>query len=167
LLDCDLTPGSTFEASAHPFAEFSLSSDRKEILRLRYTADPDIENDGGIAYRCEYSRLPWTLQFFRTPYLQRGSYRVVQNSTVIVTTEVLRPLPTAAMTYSDGTVWHCHTKLFGVEVDDSDGNRMLHTSPRVGLLMGGSSLHIDHAMEDERALPLLLILTHFTTHSER
>lgn len=166
LLDCDLTPGSTFEASAHPFAEFSLSQAGDEILRLGYVSESEIEQDGGIAYRCEYAGLPWTLQFFRTPYLQRESYRVIHNGTVILATEILRPFRTAAMTYTDGTIWHCHTELLGVDINDSDGNRVLHTSRRVGLLMGVSSLHIDHVMEDERALPLLLTLTHFTTHSE-
>ena len=168
MIDCDLAPGSTFEASAHPFAEFSLSQAGDEVLRLHYVFDSEIEKNGGFAYQCEYPGLPYTLQFFRTPYLQRESYRVVHNGEVILATEILRPLRTAAMTYMDGTIWHCHTKLLGsVEINDSDGNLVLHTSLRVGLLMGVSSLHIDHVMENERALPLLLTLTHFTTHSER
>jgi hypothetical protein len=167
LPDDDLIPGSSFEASAHPFAEFSLCKAGEKVLGFRYVTDAEVEAHSGIAYQGGYDGQRWTLQFFRTPFLQRESYRVACNGTLVATTEVFKPLRTAAITYSDGTIWKCHTKILGVEVDDSDGNRMLHTSPKVGLLMGGSILHIDHAIEAERALPLFLILTHFTTHSDR
>jgi hypothetical protein len=166
LLDSDLIPGSSFDVSAHAFAEFSLCENGQEALRLRYIPDAEVEAHGGIAYRSECFGQRWTLQFFRTPFLQRESYRVVCNDAVIVTTDVLKPLRTAAITYSDGTIWQCHTKLLGAEVDDTEGTRVLHTSPRVGMIMGRSSLHIDHAIEQNRGLPLLLILTHFTTHND-
>jgi hypothetical protein len=167
LLNGDLVPGRRFEASAHPFAEFSLCEANEELLRLRYFSDFEVEAHGGIAYQAEDSGQRWILQFFRTPYLQRESYRVVYDDTVVATTEIFRPLRTAAITYSDGTTWQCHTKILGAEVDDSDGIRLLHTSPKIGLIMGGSSFQIDHRMEERRGLPLLLILTHFTTHSDR
>ena len=167
LLGSDLTPGSSFDASAHPFAEFSLCKDGQEVLRLRYVPDAEVERHGGIAYQSDHSGQRWTLQFFRTPSLQRESYRVVREGTVIVTSEVLKPLRTSAITYSDGKIWHCHTKLLGTEVENTEGVRVLHTSPKLGMTMGQSSLHVDHAMEESRGIPLLLILTHLTTHNDR
>ncbi len=167
MFDGGLIPCSSFEASAHPFAEFSLSNAGEEVLRLRYVADAEIEMHGGIAYRSETGGQRWELQFFRTPFLQRESYRVMGNGTLVASTDVFKPLRTAAITYSDATVWQCHIKMFGAEVDDSEGTQLLHTSPRIGLVMGESSLHVDHEMEKQHGLALLLILTHFTTHSDR
>ena len=162
----DLTSGSSFEASAHPFAEFSLCKAGEEILRLRYAHDAEVESKGGTAYQAQYSGQRWTVQFFRTPFLQRESYRVICNDTVVATTDLFRPLRTASINYADGTIWRCHVKVWSSEVDDSRGVCMLHTLPKVGLIMGRSSLHIDHELEEERGVPLLVIMTHFTTHSD-
>jgi hypothetical protein len=167
LFDGDLIPCGSLEASAHPSSQFSLSSAGEDVLRLRYVADAEVETHGGIAYQSECGGHRWTLQFFRTPFLQRESYRVFRSGTLVASTDVFKPLRTAAITYSDGTIWQCHIKMFGAEVDNSEGIRVLHTSPRIGLMMGGSSILVDHEMEEQHGLPLLLILTHFTTHSDR
>jgi hypothetical protein len=165
LFDGVLAPGSSFQASAHPFAEFSLRSGNDEILRLRYIFDSEVEKLGGIAYQGECSGHYWTLQFYRTPYLQRESYRVLCDGNLIVTTDVFRVLRSDKITYSDGTIWHCHIGILGLEVEDSGGTRMLHSSLSPGLVLGGSSLHIDHEIGLDHGLPLLIILTHSTTHN--
>lgn len=165
MFDRVLAPGSSFEASAQPFAEFSLCKGNDEILRLRYVFDSEVEKLGGIAYQSEYSGRRWTLQFFRTPYLQRESYRVLCDGDLIVTTDVFRLLRSVEIAYKDRTIWHCHIGITGLEVKDAESNPLLHTSPRPGLLLGGSSLHIDHEMDLDRALPLLIIFMHSTTHN--
>jgi hypothetical protein len=167
LFDDVLSQGTSFKASAQPFSEFSLFSGQGEILRLRYVFDAEIEKRGGVAYHCEYSGREWTLQFFRTPYLQRESYRVLCGSIVVAETEVFRIFRSAEIVFSDGAIWHCHVGIIGSEVKNSNGERILHTLPNPGLILGGSSLHIDHAVELERALPVLIILMHSTTHSSQ
>jgi len=158
-------PGSSFEASAHPFAEFSLSSGQDEIFRLRYIYDSEVEKLGGIAYQGEHFGRHWTLHFFRTPYLQRESYRVLCDGILIAKTDVFRLLRSVEVLFFDNTIWHCHIGILGLDVKDSEGARMIHSLPRPGLVLGGSSLHIDHAVEDARAFPLLIILMHSTTHN--
>jgi hypothetical protein len=165
LFDGVLAPGSCFEASAQPFSEFSLCAGNDEILRLRYIFDSEVEKLGGIAYQSEYSGRRWTLQFFRTPYLQRESYKVFCDGDLIVTTNVFRVLRSVEIAYKDGTIWHCYTGITGLEVKDSVSSRLLHTSPRLGLVLGGSTLHIDHEMNLDSALPLLIIFMHSTTHN--
>ena len=160
-----LGPGGSFEASAYPFAEFSLCSGQDEIFRLRYIFDSEVEKLGGIAYQGEYVGRHWTLQFFRTPYLQRESYRVLCDGILIAKTDVFRLLRSVEVVFLDNTIWHCHIGILGLDVKDSEGTRMIHSLPRPGLVLGGSSLLIDHAVEDDRAFPLLIILMHSTTHS--
>ena len=164
MLEGVLSSGSRFEASAHPFAEFSLSSGQDEIFRLQYVFDSAIEKLGGVAYQGDYLGRRWTLQFFRTPYLQREFYRVLCDGALIAATEVFQLLRPAKVIFSDQTTWHCHVRILGLEVKNSEGSRILHTLARPGLMLGGSSLHIDHAVELDRALPLLIILLHSSTH---
>lgn len=165
MLDDVLGPGSDFKASAHPFAEFSLYSGQDEVLRLRYIFDSEVEKLGGISYQSEYFGRHWILQFFRTPYLQRESYRVLCDGTLIARTEVFRLLRSVEVAYSDGTIWHCHIGILGLEIKDFEGHQILHTFVIPGLILGGSSIQIDHAVERDRVLPLLIILTHSTTHN--
>ena len=159
--------GDTFEAHAKPFAEFALIFGKDEILRLRYYFDAEVEALGGISYQCDYNSQRWELQFFRTPYLQRESYRLLRGEKLVVSTDVMRVLRSVDVTFSDGLIWHCHTGLLGTVITDSAGNRMLHTSPKPGLVLGGSSIQIDGAQDHERVLPLLIILLHSTTHTSR
>ena len=101
MLDGVLSLGSSFEASAHPFAEFSLSRGQDEIFRLRYVFDSKVEKLGGVAYQGDCSEQHWTLQFFRTPYLQRESYRVLCDGILIAATDVFRLLQPADIVFSD------------------------------------------------------------------
>jgi hypothetical protein len=167
LLIGELLEGKTFEAHAKPFAEFALTFGKDEILRLRYAFDAEVEALGGISYQCDYNSRRWELQFFRTPYLQRESYRLLREGNLAVSTDVMRVLRSVDVTYSDGLIWRCHTGLLGTVVTDAAGNRVLHTSPRMGLVLGGSSIQIDGAQDHERVLPLLIILLHSTTHTRR
>jgi hypothetical protein len=160
----ELSPGKSFEAHAKPFAEFELTFGNDEILRLRYVFDAEVEKLGGISYQCDYDSRRWHLQFFRTPYLQRESYKLLCEGNLVVSTDVMRLLHTVNVTYSDGLIWHCHTSPLGTVVTDSAGKQMLHTSLRVSLILGVSSIRIDGGTDHERVLPLLIILTHSTTH---
>ena len=74
------------------------------------------------------------------------------NGALVASTDVFKPLRTAAITYSDGTVWQCHIKMIGVEIAHSEGTHLLHTSPKIGLMMGESGLHIDHEMQKQHGL---------------
>jgi hypothetical protein len=167
LLIGELSQGKSFEAHAEPFAEFELTFGKDEILRLRYAFDAEVEKFGGISYQCDYDSRRWHLEFFRTPYLQRESYKLLCEGNLVVSTDVMRILRTVAVTYSDGLIWHCHTSPLGTVVTDAEGKRMFHTSLRPGLVLGGSSIRIDGATDQERVLPLLIILLHSTTHTSR
>ena len=163
----ELIQGQSFEARAKPFAEFELSLKEAPILSLNYVFDAEVERLGGIAYQCEYYSQRWQLQFFRTPYLQRESYRLLCDGSLVLATGVLRPLRSADITFSDGTVWHCHTGLLETVVFDSKAVQVLHTSPRPGFIMGGSSIRVDEPTDHEHILPSLMVLLHFTTHTSR
>jgi hypothetical protein len=99
--------------------------------------------------------------------MQRESYRLLCEGDLAVSTDVMRALRSVDVTYSDGLIWRCHAGLLGTVVTDSAGNRMLHASPKMGLVLGGSSIQIDGAQEHERVLPLLIILLHSSTHTRR
>jgi hypothetical protein len=156
--------GESFTARAKPFAEFELCFGEGQVLLLRYIFDAEIEKLGGIAYQCEYDPRRWNLQFFRTPYLQRESYRVLCEGSLVVTTDVLRIRRSVDVTYSDGVIWHCRTSILGTVVTDSEGNRILHSRPRP-VLLGASSIQVDGSPDHERVLPMLIILLHYTTHT--
>jgi hypothetical protein len=164
LLDDVVANGTSFEAYARPFAEFQLCARQDDILRLRYAFDSDVEAQGGIVYECEYFYRQWSLQFFRLPYPQREAYKVWCDGELVASMEVFELLWSADVCYADGTVWHCRTDVLGSIITDSENDRMLHTYPKPGLILGGSSIHIDHPVSLARVLPLLMILTHFTTH---
>ena len=137
------------------------------MLRLRYVFDAEVEERGGVAYHGEYSGKEWTLEFFRSPCLQREFYRALCESIMVAETEVFRTFRSAVIALSDGAIWNGRVGILGSEVQDCSGERMLHTSPGPGLILGGSRIHIDHAVELKRALPVLIILMHSTTHSSR
>lgn len=159
--------GKSFDAQAKPFAKFELSLGKDQILSLQYVFDAKVESLGGIAYQCGYNSQRWELQFFRTPYLQRESYRLLCEDRLVVTTDILRILRTTDVTFSDGILWHCHTGMIETVVTDSEGFRMLHTTPRPGLIQSGSSISVDGDTKHERILAMLIILLHSTTHSSR
>ncbi len=156
--------GKIFQAQARPFAEFDLLSGQDRILNLRYVFSAEVENCGGIAYQCECNTKRWELQFFRSALLQRESYRVLCDDVPVLKTNVLRIFRSVDITHSDGLVWHCRTGIFGTVVRDSKGLRMLQSSPRLGMILGMSSIRIDGSADQERILPILIILLHLTTH---
>jgi hypothetical protein len=162
-----LLQGQSFEAHAKPFAEFELCFDKEQILRLKYLFDGEVETIGGIAFQCEYNSQNWQLQFFRTPYLQRESYRLLCGGNLVLATGVLRLLRSADINFSDGAVWHCRPGLLETVVTDSKAVQVLHASPRPGLVMGGSRIRIDEPSEYEHILPMLIVLLHFTTHTSQ
>lgn len=162
-----LFKGQSLEARAKPFAEFELCFEQERILRLKYLFDAEVEKVGGIAFQCEYDSQNWQLQFFRTPYLQRESYRLFCGGSLVLATGVLRLLRSAEISFSDGVVWHCQPGLFEIVVTDSKAAKIFHALPRLGLVMGGCSIRIDEPSEREHILPLLIVFLHFTTHTSQ
>ena len=154
-----------FTARAKPGWEFTLSASKGELLRLHYVHDPSTESAGGVSFQCEYLLQHWELRFFTTPYLQQESYQLFCNGTLVLTTSAMRLLRSADLTYADGVTWHCFSGLFGMVVTEPAGQKVLHSSPKLGLLFGGSTLVLDHEAPEDRILPLLIILLHATTHS--
>lgn len=163
----DLSPGTGFEARARAFGDFELRSGAFLILRLQYAHDVEVETLGGTALRCDQGFERWSLQFFRTPYFQRESYRLLRAGEPVVSTGVLRPFRSSDITYSDGTVWRCHVGLFVTHLTDAAGNRVLQVVRRSGPIFGVSKLQITFSADHSRLLPLLIILLHFTTHTSQ
>ena len=164
MLDDVVAKGTSFEAYARPFAEFQLCARQDDVLRLRYVFESDVEERGGTVYECEYFHRQWTLQFFRISYPQRESYKVWCDSELVAGMDVFEQLRSAEICYPDGTVWHCRTDVLGSVITGPENDRLLHTYPKPGLILGGSSIHLDCTVSLARVLPLLIILTHFTTH---
>jgi hypothetical protein len=163
-----LLPGVTFDASAHMFEEFSLSSGNAELLRLRYVPDYEVEKHGGITHRCEYDTRHWTLEFYRTPYLQRESYRVLCEGNLVAVTDIFRLLHTGQIIFADQTTLQQHVGLLGrIEIKDAKNKLIMHASTGSGILLATGKICVDQELKLDHALPLLIILTHLTTHQQR
>ena len=140
------------QAAASRHLRIPLQSFRFPVGRMRFSATLKLRSLGVDIGLFNSSALP-------------ESYRVLCDGILIAKTDVFRLLRSVEVVFLDNTIWHCHVGILGSEVKDSEGTRILHSLPRPGLILGGSSLHIDHAVEDDRAFPLLIILMHSTTHN--
>jgi len=160
----ETTIGTTFEAQAKLFAEFDLLSGEKSVIKLLYASVPEVEKLGGLAYRAEHDSKLWELHFLRSAWLQRGSYCVLCEGVLVAKTDVLRIFRFAKVTYSDGLIWGLRSGIAGTVVRDSAGVQMVHSSRKIGLVLGKSEIEIDGTASEEKILPILLILLHLTTH---
>jgi hypothetical protein len=154
---------SVFEARARPFAEFELFQSDVCVLHLKYVAHADLEGRGGTSFRSQFNAETWELQFFQHGWLERESYRVLRNGSLILSTEVLRAWRWANVTFCDGAVWQIRSR-FGSTARDGEGRQILHSSPRPGLIMGRSVLRIDAISEPQKIIPMLIVFLHLTTH---
>jgi hypothetical protein len=158
-----LQKDTVIEAKARPFAEFELFQSDDCVLHLKYVSHADVERMGGTSFRGQLDSDTWELQFFQHGWFERESYRVLRNGSLILSTEVMRAWRWIDVTFCDGAVWQIRSK-FGSTARDREGRRVIHSSPRPGLIMGRSVLRIDEISEPEKIIPLMIVFLHLTTH---
>jgi hypothetical protein len=159
-------PGAVFQGKAKGSEKFDLlAEDRGIVLELRYMLREDVEAAGAISYACEYEGQHWQLHYAVTKWLQRESYRVFLEGTLVVRSERLKLLGARNLNFADGTVWTMSAGPFGLAIRDAEGAKVVQSSPQTSFVKKTSKVTIEAQADEDKIFAAILILLHLSTHA--